>query len=250
MKKQESKESLIKFLPSYVGSKAYWVDKLSAYKGKEFVEVFSGSAVLSANLAKSAILNDADPIIYKIFSKYNSLVVPDKFTIKDYFKYRQAKDWWKHVYCLQKMSFSGVFRYSKNGFNVPPKANFKNKGVVKVKDEFKKAKKRFKELNPEILNLSYNQISLDKFKDKVVIFDPPYENSKAAYNKSFNYKTYWDFVKEVAKVAETVIIFDTKSNIEKAGYKVLQTRKMRVNGSRPGDIEAMAILGLNLLNKR
>ncbi len=39
----------IKFLPSYVGSKACWVGKLGRYGGRDFVEFFAGSAVLSAN---------------------------------------------------------------------------------------------------------------------------------------------------------------------------------------------------------
>lgn len=245
--KKDSDDKLIKFMPSYVGSKAYWVERLKNYKDKDFVEVFSGSSVLSANLAKTAILNDLDPIIYKIFSNYEQLIVPEEFTIDDYFRTRKLSDWWKHIYCLQKMCFSGVFRYSKNGFNVPPKANFKDNGVIKVSDEFKRAKKRFKELNPTVLNLSYDKIPMDSFKDKVVIFDPPYEGSQTAYNKVFDYQAYWAFVKQVSKIAETVIIFDTQANIEKAGYTVIETRKMRVNGSKEGSLEAMAIVGKNRL---
>lgn len=246
-KVKNADSKLIKFLPSYVGSKAYWVERLRPYQGKDFIEVFSGSGVLSANLAKTTVLNDLDPVVYKIFSNYDKLIVPEVFTINDYFEKRKLKEWWKYIYCLQKMSFSGVFRYSKNGFNVPPKANFKDNGKINVLTEFKKAKKRFKELNPTILNLSYDQIPLETFRDKVVIFDPPYEGSKAAYNKSFDYDKYWEFVKQVSKVAKTVIIFDAQRNIEKAGYQVIETRQMRVNGARPGDVEAMAILGENLL---
>lgn len=241
------KKNLIKFLPSYVGSKAYWVDKLVGYKDLDFVEVFSGSSVLSANLAKTAILNDTDPIINKIFSNYQKLIVPEKFTKEDYYKYRKDNNWWKYIYCLQKMSFSGVFRYSKNGFNVPMKNDLKQ-DFISVKDEYSKAKKRFKELNPTILNKSYNELDLNLFKDKVVILDPPYEGSQAAYNKKFDYVAYWKFVKAVSKIAKATLIFDTKSNIEKAGYKVIATRKMRVNGSKDGDIEALAIIGLNLLS--
>jgi site-specific DNA-adenine methylase len=243
MKKTEIK--MIKFLPSYVGSKAYWVDKLAGYKNSDMVEVFAGSGVLSANLAKTALLNDLDPIIYKVFSNYDQLIVPAEFTVDDYFKYRKSTDWWKHIYCLQKMSFSGVFRYSKNGFNVPVKSNFKDSGKVAVKAEFEIAKKRFSELNPEVLNVSYDKVPLEKFRNKVVIFDPPYEGSQAAYNIAFDYEAYWEFVKAVSKIAKTVILFDTKENIKKAGYKVLDTRKMRVNGARPGSEEAISIIGEN-----
>lgn len=245
---KSSKKELIKFLPSYVGSKAYWVNFLLPYKGQDFIETFSGSGVLSANLAKSAILNDLDPMVYKIFSNYEKLIVPKVFTTEDYFKYRSDKEWWKYIFCLQKMSFSGVFRYSKNGFNVPIKKDLKKK-EISVQDDFKAAKKRFKELNPTILNLSYQDIPLENFKDKVVILDPPYEGSQAAYNRPFDYKEYWEFVKKITPLAKAVILFDKKDNLEKAGYEVLATRKMRVNGARPGDMEAVAIVGLNLIKK-
>lgn len=238
------KTKLIKFLPSYVGSKAYWVELLSGYKGEDFVEVFSGSSVLSANLANTAILNDRDPMVFKIFSNYKDLIVPKKFSTEDYFKYRSQADWWKYIYCLQKMSFSGVFRYSKNGFNVPIKKDLKVK-EIEVSEEFNLAKDRFKELNPLVLNLNYIDIPFEYFKNKVVVFDPPYEGAQAAYNNTFDYEAYWVFVKKVSKVAKTTIIFDTESNIKKAGYHVLATRKMRVNGSRPGSLEAMAIIGEN-----
>lgn len=233
---------LVKFLPSYVGSKAYWVEKLIAYKDEDFVEVFSGSAVLSANLAKTALLNDLDPIIFKIFSNYDKLIVPKKFTQSDYFKYRTHKNWWKYTYCFQKMSFSGVFRYSKNGYNVPVKKNILE---IQVQPEFKQAKKRFKQINPQVTNLSFEKIPLSAYKDKVVVFDPPYEGSQASYNKTFDYDTYWKKVYEVAKVAKAVLIFDSKKNLLKQNLTIVGTRKMRVNGKKAGDIEALAILGEN-----
>lgn len=233
---------LIKFLPSYVGSKAYWVERLRAYEGEFFLEAFCGSAVLSANLAKQAILNDQDPIIYKVLSNYTKQIVPEVFTKEDYFKYRSSKDWWKYLYCLQKMSFSGVFRYSKNGFNVPIK-----KDLVKVsaKDQYKIALKRYKKLKPSVLNLSFEDIPFELYKDKVVVFDPPYEGSQAAYNKSFDYKKYWELVFEVSKIAKAVLIFDSEENLKKQNLEIVATRKMRVNGKHQGSLEALAILGEN-----
>lgn len=112
---------LMYFLPSYVGSKKIWVKKLLYYSGMDFVELFCGSAVLSANLAKSALLNDLDPYIHLVLSRFDELIVPEKFTLEDYYTYRKVENWWQFTYVLQKMSFSGVFRYSKNGYNVPPK---------------------------------------------------------------------------------------------------------------------------------
>ncbi len=240
------KKELVKFLPSYVGSKAYWIDKLLPYKGQEFVEVFCGSAVISANLAKTAYLNDLDPIIYKVLSNFDQQIVPKTFSKEDYFEARIKPDWWKHLYCLQKMSFSGVFRYSKNGYNVPIKKNLIS---ISVAHEYKKALKKYKQLNPTITNVSYNQIPLDVFKDKVVVFDPPYEGSQAAYNKEFDYDEYWKFVRDVAKIAKTVLIFDTENNLKKQSLTIEATRKMRVNGKKQGSLEAMVILGENLLKK-
>lgn len=231
---------MIKFLPSYVGSKAYWIKHLTDFKDKDFIELFCGSAVISANLAKTTILNDIDPYIYKIYSNYESLIVPEVFTNEDYFKYRSQEDWWKYIYCLQKISFSGVFRYSKNGFNVPIK--FKHPVRLELQDQFKIALNRFKELNPLIMNVDYKEISQIYLSRKVVVFDPPYEGSQAAYNKDFNYDEYWEYVDYAKTCAENVIIFDRKSNLEKRGYCNLQTRKMRVNGAKEGDIEAMVIL--------
>jgi site-specific DNA-adenine methylase len=240
---------LIKFLPSYVGSKAYWVPLLQNYKGEDFVEVFAGSGVLSANLAKTAILNDKDPIIHKVFSNFLELEAPESFSAEDYFTFRKVPDWWRYIYCLQRMSFSGVFRYSsKGGFNVPIK-KVKKDGVyinpepIHPRADCLAAKERFKELNPTILNLSYEDIPLSLMEGKVVVFDPPYEGSQASYNTAFDYEKYWELVKTVSKIAKTVIIFDSKKNIEKHGYETLNTRKMRVNGKHQGDVEAIAILG-------
>lgn len=233
---------LIKFLPSYVGSKAYWVEKLRSYEGEDFVEVFCGSAVLSANLAKTAILNDLDPIIYQVLTNYDKQKVPKKFTKEMYYKYRQSKNWWQYLYCLQKMSFSGVFRYSANGFNVPIK---KNLTEVFVKPQYLQAKKRFKKIKPQILNQSFETLPLDLFLNKVVVVDPPYEGSQAAYNKEFDYPAYWRFVREVAQVAKTVLIFDSEANLLKQGLTVVATRKMRVNGKHQGSLEALAVLGEN-----
>jgi adenine-specific DNA methylase len=76
---------MVKFLPSYVGSKAYWISYLNSYHDMDFVELFAGSSVLSANLAKTALLNDIDPYVYLMLSQFDKLVVPEVFTQKDVF---------------------------------------------------------------------------------------------------------------------------------------------------------------------
>jgi len=244
---------MIKFLPSYVGAKSYWIESLQPYKDSNIVELFAGSAVISANLAKTAVINDLDPIIYKVFSNYDQLIVPEVFSEADYYQHRQDADWWKYLYCFQKMSFSGVFRYSKNGYNVPMKKGYIDN--VSLQADYKEALDRFKQLNPTVLNLSYDSVPLDLLSGKVVVLDPPYQNKQASYNDTktkkkdvFDYPKYWDYVRNLTTIAQTVIVFDTQDNIRNnlkgfANVMGLQTRKMRVNGKHDGDLEAMCILG-------
>ena len=235
---------MIKFLPSYVGSKSRWVPKLEAFRGKDFIEPFCGSAVISANLAETAILNDLDDKLHLILSHFKHLICPESFSSEDYEKVKWDKDnWWKYAYCLQKMSFSGVFRYSKNGYNVPIKANLRGK-TVHLTEDFQEAQKRMSELNPLILKLDYCELNKKYFKERVAVFDPPYQGSQASYNGNFDYPKYWDFVKEVTPLCEAVILFDRLSNLLEQNYKLedIQVRKMVVNGKYKPDTEAMVII--------
>jgi site-specific DNA-adenine methylase len=233
------KDPTIKFLPSYVGSKKYWISQLQQFKGEDFIEPFCGSAVLSANLAKTAILNDTDKYIYLILNNFDKLIVPETFTQKDYFRIRNNEEWWKYIYCLQKMSFSGVFRYSKNGYNVPVKPLVDN---IKVRPDYEIALSRWKELKPLVLNQDYTKLTADYFKDRVVVFDPPYSESSVSYCKnSFDYTIYWDFVYNTLRVAKACIIFDKLSNLTSRQIPIVDTRKMRVNGQQKGNLEALAI---------
>lgn len=230
----------IKFLPSYVGSKSSWLSTLSRFKNEDFVELFCGSAVLSANLARTTVLNDLDPIIYKILSEFDKLIVPEEFTKEDFMKYRKSENWWQYIYCLQKMSFSGVFRYSKNGYNVPIKKNFDTTNVY-LRDEYNSSLKRWNELKPKCFNLNYLKVSQEHLVNKIVILDPPYENSQAAYNKDFNYKEYWEYVNDIKSLAKCIIIFDTVENLYHQNIGIAATRQMRVNGSKKGNTEAISI---------
>ena len=100
--------NLTKFLPSYVGSKACWVKALEQYRGRDFVEFFAGSGVISANLANRAVLNDNDPFLHRYFRQYESQPIVETFTNRNYFTKRRQKSWYRWLYYLQKMSFSGV----------------------------------------------------------------------------------------------------------------------------------------------
>ena len=240
---------LTKFLPSYVGSKAYWVGKLEQYRGRDFVEFFAGSAVISANLARQAVLNDLDKFLYKYFRQYEDQPVTDEFTNKDYFAKRKQKDWYRWLYYLQRMSFSGVYRWSKNGYNVPIKQDYKPKGeegeskAVHLKDEIERSIKRFKELAPALYNLDYRKVSMPENPD-IAILDPPYESKQAAYNvPPFDYEQYWKFVHRCTGLFKVVIVFDWDKNIRKhLNGRSCDTRKMRVNGKYDGATEAMCII--------
>jgi site-specific DNA-adenine methylase len=237
--KPSKKNIKIKFLPSYVGSKAFWLSKLESFRGKKIAELFCGSSVISANLASKAILNDFDLQLYTILNNFKDIPELETFTAKEYFVHRGDKDWWKYAFYFQKMSFSGVFRYSKNGYNVPIKPNIPE---VHILSELLLAKKRMKELNPTILNKSYINVPFALYKDYVVILDPPYQGSLASYNTSFNYEEYWAFVEDIKNKVPVLIIFDRESNLKKHfSIEEFQYRKMTVNGKYQGDIEAMVI---------
>ncbi len=236
---------MIKFLPSYVGSKKQWVERLAPlFKGEPFIEYFCGSAVLSANLASNAILNDIDPFIHMILSRFEDQIVPESFSSHDYYAKRGEPDWWRYVYCLQRMSFSGVFRYSKNGYNVPIKKSKDGEpiGPVDVREEYAEALARWKELNPVVLAMNYSCLPYEMAQNRVAILDPPYGGSKAAYNVSdFKYGAYWNFVDGLKNYAKAIVIFDRLSNLEQHDITPLDTRTMRVAGHYDGDTEAIGI---------
>jgi len=230
---------MIRFLPSYVGSKKHWVGDLEkVFCNKPIIEYFCGSAVISANLASNAILNDLDEKVATVLRRFDEQIVPDEFTEEDYYRVRSDPNWWKYLFCLQRMSFSGVFRYSKNGYNVPIK---KGIGSIFVREEYEKALIRWEELNPVILNSSYDNFSPFLAKDRIAVVDPPYEGSKAAYNSVFNYEVYWRWVENLKNYADTIILFDKLSNLNSKNIDHVGTRNMRVTGHYAGDIEAIAV---------
>lgn len=242
MEKAEKKASVWRLFKSYVGSKASYVNKLREYSNRPFVELFAGSGVLSLNLAKSAVLCDSDPVIFNVLSRFDELVVPEVFTADDYARVRKLPDFWRHSYCLSAMAFSGVFRHNKNGFSVPMKKTLKE---VRVRDCYLAALARWKELKPKVLNCDYKDVSLEDIRGVVCIADPPFEQATPTYssaNPNFNYNIYWQYLREcVMPIAKALIVFDFVSNLEKQGIPVCDTRKLRVNGARAGNVEGMAI---------
>lgn len=229
-----TRKDIIKFFPSYVGSKAYWIPQLQEFKGRHFIEPFAGSAVISANLASSAVLNDLDPMVSMILTRFDEQIVPESFGREDYFSVRKRSDWWRYTFCLQKLSYSGVFRYSKNGFNVPIKAD----GPVHLQEHYAHALARWKELSPTVLNGQYYDVEPYIREDSVIIMDPPYQTAKASYNTTFDYDQYWKYVEKWSSMCDTMIIFDFVDNLPSAP---VATRKTRVNGARNGNIEGMII---------
>jgi len=234
-------EALTKFLPSFVGSKAYWVRALERYRGRDFVEFFAGSAVISANLANRAVLNDADPFLHAYFRQYENQPIVKTFTGRGYFARRSRKDWWKWLYYLQKMSFSGVYRWSRNGYNVPIKPEYKSK-PVRLKDDIERSIARFRELAPTLHNLDYADAPLPD--PDIAVLDPPYQGRQAPWGGAgLDYDRYWDFVRRCMDSFRVVIVFDTDTNVrERLPGRSFLTRKMRVNGARKGALEAMCVI--------
>lgn len=225
---------MIKFLPSYVGSKAWWVSRLPELSGRHFVEAFCGSSVLSANLASSAVLIDNDPYIYKILANYDEQIVPAAFGPEEYFAVRSQPDWWRYAYCLQKCSFSGVFRYSKNGYNVP----IKHRNVVDLRAEYAASRTRWEDLKPTVVSGSYEESINYLQRESVLVLDPPYEKAQASYNGTFDYERYWQFIYYNENACDTIIVFDSTKNLP---FAPTMTRKMRVNGKHEGSVEGMFI---------
>lgn len=160
---------LTRFLPSFVGSKADWVGKLERYRGRDFVEFFAGSAAISANLANRAVLNDVDEFLYKYFKQYESQPIVATFTDKGYFARRSQKTWYRYLYYLQKMSFSGVYRWGRNGYNVAIKKDYKPAGAVRLKDEVERSIERFTALNPTLYKLNYWEVPFPEKPDIAVL---------------------------------------------------------------------------------
>lgn len=238
-------------MPSYVGSKRLWVDRLREdLNGRPLAELFCGSSVLSANLASKALLVDLDPKVHLILSRFDEQIVPEVFTRDDYYRFRGDPEWWRYAYCLQSVSFSGVFRYSaKSGYNVPAKGGQdpeQNKvNEWRLRPQYEQALTRWHDLAPTVLQCSYLDVTGDEIErrlgaDAVVVLDPPYEGSQAAYNVVFDYDTYWRRVDELRE-RFTTVVFDRASNLVAHDLEVCATRKMRVNGAREGDEEGMAL---------
>lgn len=244
----------IRFLPSYVGSKRAWVDRLTPdLQGRPIAELFCGSATLSANLASKALLVDLDPMVHTILSRFDEQIVPEVFTRADYYRLRGAEDWWRYAFCLTSISFSGVFRYSNAGFNVPAKGGADEQANPvnqwSLRPAYENALSRWRDLNPTVLHESYLDITGDRIEehlgaDAVVVLDPPYEGSKAAYNTAFDYDAYWARAAELSN-RFTTILFDRASNLTAQGYPLWGTRTMRVNGARAADQEGAALLCLH-----
>ena len=247
---------LITFLPSFVGSKSYWVDdvRFLTKNSRDFVEPFAGSAVLSANCAKTAYLNDLDPILCHILEHFDEQIVPDEFTREMFYQVRGEKDWWKYAFCLSRMAFSGIFRHTtKGGFNVQAKKG-KNYEKVCVREQYLAALARWKKLKPTVVSGSYLDLDPLTFEGKAVILDPPYAGSVAWDNwcqnlgkrTHFNYFEYWEYVNKVRKYADIVIVFEKRDNLfrrfEVADVLFYKQKIIHVNGKYSQSIDAMISL--------
>lgn len=231
-----------KILPGFIGGKTRWVPKLEHFRGKYMVEPFAGSAAISFELAGGAHWNEIDPVLVEILRHFDEQVVPDVFTLADYYTYRQSPDWYRHAFCLQKMAFAGIFRHTRGkGFNVPPD---KRISEVRLRPAYEEALARWRELLPVVTCGDWLKVPLSMYRGAVVVLDPPFKGSHTPYNHVQDYREYWQAVDRIAEVAETVIAFEYADVLERfyPGKHVV-SRLSRPNGKLQARPEGMIILG-------
>lgn len=245
----------VRLLPSYAGSKSHWIRRLEHLRGRNIVELFAGTASISANYASRALLVELDPQLARILARYDELIVPEVFTRDDYYSVRGLPNWWQYAYGLSAMAFSGLFRYSDKGFNATHKGGGAGKPgtsprheAMQLRPEFDRALTAWRRLSPTVLNASYASITDEQIAQvgerPLVILDPPYEGTRTPYNDKhggFDYSTYWERARELADRFD-LIIFDTAGNLSRAGYDVHGTRTMKMNGARAAEAEAVSFV--------
>lgn len=204
----------------YMGNKKKLINKglieLFPNNINTFVDLFSGSAVVSMNAkANKYILNDIDEnliSLYKIFQDYSAEQIishiknrieefnlpkertkrneySDKDKIEEYkasyMNFRKYYNKTKHpldLYTLMFFAFSQQFRFNKNNeFNMPfgnDCFSERNKEYIKNGVEF------FSKSNVRICNKSFETLKIDKLnKEDFVYLDSPYLNTTATYNE-------------------------------------------------------------------
>lgn len=185
------------------------------------VELFAGSAVISANLASSALLVDLDLPLTRVLAQYDRLYVPEQFTAEQYDLARSGTgDWWRSAYYLSAMARGGIWRHSrKGGFNVQAR----NDSTRSMRPQYLDALARWQELKPLVIHGSYDDLSMDDIaawqENPLVVLDPPYEDTSAAYNRdTFDYRAYWRHVATLNQHFD-VLLFDLTENLTRAGYQ-------------------------------
>jgi site-specific DNA-adenine methylase len=187
---------------------------LYKHLGKRFVEPFCGSAVISANLSsEGCILVDNDPYLCEVLSRFDELLVPEVFSVKDYLEKRTAKDWWKWSYCLMSMSFAGEFKHDANKFNASP--DHKDRKPKRLRAQYLRALRRWKQLKPKVICSSYQDVEKYIKKTDVLVIDPPYEGANVCYNKGFDHTTYAAWITRILneKPCENIITFNLQQNM-------------------------------------
>lgn len=231
---------MTRLLPCYIGSKARWIPSLERFRGARIVEPFAGSAAVSFELAGEALWNEADPVLAYVLDRFDLQEVPDRFTMEDYARVRGRADWWRWTWCLQKLAFASVFRYGPRGFNVPPD---RRRGEVSAREEYEAALRRWRELRPYVTCDDWAALPWDWYRGAIVVWDPPFEGSKTAYNRAVDYGRYWRAVYAASLVAEASVVFDYEETLRvRLPDAQVLTRKMRPNAKYAGRIEAMAVM--------
>ncbi|MHC5795347.1 DNA adenine methylase [Lacisediminihabitans sp. FW035] len=232
------------FLPAYVGSKRRWLEELEPLaRGKNIVELFAGSAIISATFASKALIVDTDPNLCRVLSRYDELDVPDTFSAEDYDAARTVGDWWRSGYYLAAMCRGGIWRWSKKGgFNVQAR----NAKTYSRREGYLAALRRWRELKPVVRNTSYLDITNEDIREfanenVLVICDPPYEGTSPQYVDGFDFSAYWKRVGELA-LSFDVVVFDLRENLVRAGFPIDAVKTLSGLGEAKRNCEAMTFL--------
>ncbi len=240
-------DNLIKPAFNHLGNKFRMIKKLQSnlqIKGvKNFVDVFTGSSVVSASFkgAEKYWLNDNDPYLSKLL---NFILNTDKNTVlnelervinkyklniisysENYKKLREkfnkSKDKsYIELLVLVIFGFNQQIRFNKKGeFNIPPgKTNW----TEYQKDKIFKFIESFENRQIEIQQMDFekfvNYVVAQTNKDETIYyFDPPYFLSDAIYNSEWDEKTEKRLINLLDKLTKKKIKWILSNVLESKG---------------------------------
>ena len=261
---------------NYTGSKFNLLEQivpLFDYSKKYFVDLFTGSFVVAANvvdkyervLANDIIgdligihknmINNTDEFIEKV----KNLSVPCKASQEEYNKLRESYNNEKtpeKLYALMLSCTNNMIRYNKSmNVNQTWGKRCFNDNTQKKIDEFVKYIQPYKD---KIYFSSRNFNEINIFKPSMIYCDPPYSNSESGYNNIWSehddLKLYL-YCKELDKLGSSFMVSGVLShdgescvlldNLKSDGYKITELNFDYNKVSRKGKKETTEVVITN-----